>query len=81
MFSAIYIEDEVREHDRVKELLERFSSIPHINCQRYGEVFNRKGQNFRIQKKSPALILAKKYGNLVYVHRIGGSIIYYGNPY
>ena len=65
MFSAIYIEDEVREHDRVKELLERFPNIPHINCQRYGEVFNRKNQNFRIQKKFPALILAKKYGNLV----------------
>ena len=65
MFSAIYIESEVREHDRVKELLERFSSIPHIDCQRYGEVFNRKRQNFRIQKKFPALILAKKYGNLV----------------
>jgi spore photoproduct lyase len=65
VFSAIYIEDEVREHDRVKELLERFPNIPHINCQRYGEVFNRKNQNFRIQKKFPALILAKKYGNLV----------------
>ncbi len=65
MFSAIYIEGEVREYDRVKELLERFPSIPHIDCQRYGEVFNRKRQSFRIQKKFPALILAKKYGNLV----------------
>jgi spore photoproduct lyase len=65
VFSAIYIEEEVRDQDRVKALLARFPDIPHIACERYGEVFNRKGQNFRIQKKSPALILAKKYGNLV----------------
>ena len=65
MFSAIYVEEEVRGHDRVRELLARFPDIPHIDCQRYGEIFNRKGQNFRVQKKFPALILAKKYGNLV----------------
>ena len=65
MFSAIYIEQEVLELARVRKLLERFPDIPQIFCERYGEVFNRKSQNFRIQKKAPALILAKKYGNLV----------------
>ncbi|MFB3101453.1 MAG: radical SAM protein, partial [Gammaproteobacteria bacterium] len=30
-----------------------------------GEVFNRNAQNFRLQKQSPSLILAKKYGNLI----------------
>ncbi len=65
MFSTIYIEEEVLELPRVKELLARYSHIPQVICERYGEVFNRKSQNFRLQKKSPALILAKKYGNKV----------------
>jgi spore photoproduct lyase len=65
MFSAIYIEEEVARSDRVLQLLERFSDVPQIPCERYGQIFNRSGQNFRLQKKAPALILAKKYGNLV----------------
>ena len=65
MFSAIYIEEEIRDWDRVREIVEPFSKVPQIICRRYGEVFNRTNQNFRIQKKNPALILAKKYGNLV----------------
>jgi spore photoproduct lyase len=65
MFSAIYIEEELRESDRVLRLLHRFPKLPHIYCERYGDVFNRKSQNFRLQKKAPALILAKKYGNKV----------------
>lgn len=65
MFSAIYIEEEVRDSARVQEILTRFPSIPRISCDRYGEVFNRNAQNFRLQKEAPGLILAKKYGNLV----------------
>lgn len=65
MFSAIYIEKEIRKHPRVREILSRFRELPVIECERYGEVFNRNGQNFRIQKKLPALILAKKYGKFV----------------
>ena len=65
MFSAIYIEEEIRDWDRVREIVEPFSKVPQIICGRYGEVFNRTNQNFRIQKQNPALILAKKYGNLV----------------
>ncbi|GJM12123.1 MAG: deoxyribodipyrimidine photo-lyase [Pseudohongiella sp.] len=65
MFSTIYVEEEVLEIDRVRALLDRFSDIPRVVCDRYGEVFNRKSQNFRLQKKAPALILAKKYGNKV----------------
>ena len=65
MFSAIYIEEEVKDHARVKEILARFTGVPQISCERFGEIFNRKAQNFRIQKQAPALILAKKYGKLV----------------
>ncbi len=32
---------------------------------RFGEVFNRRAQSFRLQKKRPALILARKHGGLV----------------
>lgn len=65
MFSAIYIEEEVLQLDRVQDMLLRFPDIPHVVCERYGEVFNRKSQNFRLQKTAPALILAKKYGHKV----------------
>ncbi len=65
MFSAIYIEEEVAQSQRVRQLLARFPHVPQIHCGRYGEVFNRKSQNFRLQKKAPALVLAKKYGNLL----------------
>jgi len=65
MFSTIYIEQEVLETQRVRDLLDRFSEVPHVVCDRYGEVFNRKSQNFRLQKTAPALILAKKHGNKV----------------
>ncbi len=65
MFSAIYIESEIREHPRVAEILARCPSVPVIPCTRYGEVFNRKGQDFRAQKKAPALILARKHGQCV----------------
>jgi spore photoproduct lyase len=65
MFSTIYIEEEVLESERVRNLLDRFSQVPQVVCGRYGEVFNRKSQNFRLQKTAPALILAKKHGNKV----------------
>jgi spore photoproduct lyase len=65
MFSTIYIEEEVLETSRVKKMLDRFPQVPRVVCERYGEVFNRKSQNFRLQKKAPALILAKKYGSKV----------------
>ncbi|PCI77734.1 MAG: DNA photolyase [SAR86 cluster bacterium] len=65
MFSTIYIEEEVLESERVKNLLGRFAQVPQVICDRYGEVFNRKSQNFRLQKTAPALILAKKYGRKV----------------
>ena len=58
MFSAIYIEEEIRDWDRGREIIESFNHVPKIICGRYGEVFNRTNQNFRVQKEAPALILA-----------------------
>lgn len=65
MIETIYIEDQIRQHPRSQEILARFPAARHIGCERYGEVFNPKGQNFRLQKLKPALILAKKHKNFV----------------
>lgn len=65
MFSAIYVESEVRDHPRTRTILERYRDLPHIECERFGQIFNRKAQNFRMQKQYPALILARKHGRKV----------------
>jgi spore photoproduct lyase len=63
MIETIYIEDNIQQHPRVKDILARFPSAKTIICGRYGEVFNPKAQNFRLQKIKPALILAEKFKN------------------
>lgn len=65
MFDTIYIEEDVRCHPRTQQVLERFPDSRQIYCARYTEVFNRKSQNFRLQKLNPALILARKQKKLV----------------
>ena len=61
MIETIYIEENILQHPRVLEILARFPKANKITCGRYGEVFNPKAQNFRLQKQKPALILAEKY--------------------
>lgn len=61
MIDMIYIEEAIQQHPRVLDILARFPQATRINCHRYGEVFNPKSQNFRLQKLKPALILAEKY--------------------
>jgi len=61
MIRFIYIEHDVAEHPRTLEIQGRFPEARRIYCERYTEIFNRKAQNFRLQKKQPALILAGKY--------------------
>lgn len=63
MIDTLYIEKEIRKHPRAQFILKRFENAALIECDRYGEIFNLKGQNFRLQKQKPALILAKKYGS------------------
>ena len=65
MIDTIYVEEEIENHPRAKEVLKRFSRARRIPCGRFGEIFNRKAQNFRLQKLRPALILAKKFGRFV----------------
>lgn len=65
MFSCIYIEESIVENPVVRDIVARFPNIPQVKIQRYGEVFNRKAQNFRLQKLKPALILANKHDKWV----------------
>ena len=61
MVDRLYIEAAVRDHPRTLEIVKRYKNLPIIDIEHYGEVFNPRAQNFRIQKSSPGLILAKKY--------------------
>jgi spore photoproduct lyase len=65
MIETIYLESEIRSHPRTKSILSRFSKARIVECERYGEVFNPKKQNFRLQKMKPALIIARKHGNFI----------------
>ncbi len=81
MIETIYIEEAVSDHPRTKEILGRFPKATRIPCERYGEVFNPKAQNFRLQKQKPALILAQKFDHFVLEapsgYGIGGTHNYY----
>ncbi|MGB5304690.1 MAG: spore photoproduct lyase family protein [Gammaproteobacteria bacterium] len=81
LFSTIYIEDEIASHPRTLEICARFPRAAQIPCMQYGEVFNPKAQNFRLQKSNPALILANKNRQRIHPvpesYGIGGSRNYY----
>jgi spore photoproduct lyase len=61
MFSALYIEHQIADHALTRSICERYPRLPRIYIDHYGEVFNRKAQDFRLQKQNPALILARKH--------------------
>lgn len=65
MIDTIFIEEAIAKHERTEEILSRFPRAHQIEISRYQEVFNKRTQNFRIQKKNPALILARKHENFV----------------
>lgn len=81
MIDTLYIESAVAEHPRVTAIRRRFPRARVIDCERYGEVFNPKAQNFRLQKQRPALILARKHQKFALPapqgYGIGGSRNYY----
>jgi len=65
VIETIYVEEAVRAHPRVRAILARFAKATIVPITRYGEVFNRNQQSFRLQKKIPSLILAEKKSNQV----------------
>lgn len=81
MIDTIYYEESITEHPRVQEIMKRFPKALRIPCQNHKEIFNPGGQNFRIQKKKPSLILAEKKGNFALpipeTYGIGGKHNFY----
>src|ERR1700734_1289578 len=79
---TIYVEKAIKNHFRVEKIINQVGrKALIIECDHYGQVFNRKSQNFRIQKQQTALILAEKTGRLVIPtppgFGIGGKNNYY----
>ncbi len=66
MLDVIYVEKEVENHPRTRRFLTRFSQSTKVLINRYSEIFNRSGQNFRLQKNLSSLIIAKKYGKFLH---------------
>jgi spore photoproduct lyase len=60
MIDTVYIEREVEEHPRARRILARFPGASRVVCERYTEIFNRRAQSYRLQKRRPSLILAGK---------------------
>lgn len=62
----VYVEKAVYDHPKTHEIIQKLHASHVIPIERYSEVFNRKNQNFRLQKRKPSFILAKKHGTYVY---------------
>ncbi|MEM6986716.1 MAG: DNA photolyase, partial [Pseudomonadota bacterium] len=65
MIESIYIETDIEDHPRTRAICARLPRARVQLIDRYSELFNRKQQNFRLQKQKPALILARKHANWV----------------
>ncbi len=81
LIHTLYIERGVADHPLAKRVAERFADAVRVPCERYTEVFNPRSQSFRLQKRRPALVLARKFDNFVLAtppdYGIGGENNYY----
>lgn len=81
-FTHIYIEQEAYDYTVTRRILDRYPDAELIPVTHYKDVFNRSGQNYREQKRSPSLILAKNRSSLIYegaptCQDFGNSHFYY----
>lgn len=82
----IYYERDALEWPDAKAVLSRLSHLPRVEIGHYKDIFNRPGQHFQTQKRSPALILAVERERLLYdasarVRSWGAEIpLYYNAP-
>ena len=81
MVSCVYVESEVIQHPRTQKILKRLKNTTVVEVDHYGEIFNPRAQNFRLQKTNPGLILARKHKGHVLktpkAYGIGGYHNYY----
>lgn len=66
LFSHIYVEKKIRDSEAVSKIMAHFPNSVVIEINHYKDVFCRTKQDFFEQKKTPALILAEKKGELLY---------------
>ena len=62
-FCNVYVEKEIINSSTTVNILKKIKYNKVVLCEKYSEIFNSKNQNFRIQKKRPNIILAKKNKN------------------
>lgn len=79
MIDTIYVEESVSRHPRAVAILGKYPGALVVPIGRYGEVFNRNQQSFRLQKRRPSLILAEKMGSHVIEapYGVGGEHNFY----
>ena len=81
MASRVYVESAVLGHPRTERLLARLRVKAPVEIEHYGEVFNPRSQNFRLQKSAPGLIVARKIKRRVLAapqgYGLGGEHNYY----
>ena len=81
MVSCVYIETGVCHHQRTRDISKRMKNTPVVEIGHYGEVFNPRAQNFRLQKLNSALIIAGKQNRRVLPvpvgYGLGGRHNYY----
>ena len=84
-FSHIYIERGAVEYPLSKIARSKFMGSTVIEIDHYKDVFNRRGQDFQLQKRSMKLILAKKTEPLLYegssmIQDYNTPNVYYNTP-
>jgi DNA repair photolyase len=79
MIETLYVEADLRDHPRVEALRRKYPRALFVPVERYGEVFNRNHQSFRLQKRMPSLIVARKRGSYLMPapYGIGGDRNFY----
>lgn len=77
-FSHIYLEEEAAELPGARRVLERFPRARVVPVGAYSEVFNRSNQEWRLQKRSLKLVLARRREDFLY--RCSDIAPSFGNP-
>lgn len=65
-YSQVFVEKKAANLPKTKEILSKLDGLNVTQIESYKEVFNRKNQNFELQKRRPRLILAIKEPPFIY---------------
>lgn len=65
-FERIFVEEAAVDHPQTRCVLDRFNQSRVVTIGHYKDVFNRPRQEWRLQKRSPALILARRRDDYLY---------------